>query len=88
VSRHVDFSGVAHACFDRVRQYGSSSVLVVVRVLEVLARIAPHLQREADRQTLLAIARSIRDDGLSAARNQADRETIQNQSERTCSALA
>jgi uncharacterized membrane protein len=88
MSRRVDFSSVAHACFDRIRQYGSSSTLVVVGVLDMLARIGPHLQREEDRQTLLRIALSIRGDGLSAALNHEDRETIQSQSERTCLALA
>ena len=60
----TDFEGIAASALNQVRQYGCSSVAVTVRLLDVLARIGPHLVRENDRVVLLTHARSLRDDGL------------------------
>lgn len=77
VSGCTDFEGLADAAFNQVRQYGASSVAVTLRVLDVLGRTGPHLIREDDRRVLLRHARATRDDGVAAAKNQCDRDTIE-----------
>ncbi len=72
-----DFAGIAAAAFNQIRQYGSKSVALMLRLLEVLASVAPHLRRETDRAVLLAHARKIRDDGCAQVQNQSDRAEIE-----------
>ncbi|MEO8440789.1 MAG: DUF2254 domain-containing protein [Spartobacteria bacterium] len=73
----TDFEGIAAAAFNQLRQYGCRSVAVTIRILEVLARVAPHIGREKDRVILSEHARRIRDDGTEAAANPYDREQIE-----------
>lgn len=77
ISKSTDFAGIAAAAFNQIRQYGSASVAVVLLLLEVLARIAPHLHRESNREVLREHARKIRDDGCAVARNESDRTEIE-----------
>jgi uncharacterized membrane protein len=64
----TDFAGIARAALSQIRQYGTQSVAVTIRLLEVLARVGPHLVRQNDRQTLLDHARWVRNDGGSQSR--------------------
>lgn len=59
VTRHHRFDGLANAAFDQIRQYGSTSVPVTIRLLETLRRIAFHVHRDEDRETLLRHAMMI-----------------------------
>ncbi len=62
---------------DQIRQYGSKSVAVVLRLLETLAKVAPHLRRETDRAVLLAHARKIHADGCAQVQNESDRAEME-----------
>ncbi len=73
----TDFEGMAASALNQVRQYGCSSVAVTVRLLDVLARIGPHLVRENDRTVLLGHARAVREDGLAACANDRDKRDIE-----------
>ena len=73
----TDFEGIAASALNQVRQYGRSSVAVTVRLLDVLARIGPHLVRPNDRAVLLGHALAVRDDGVAAAPNERDRRDIE-----------
>ena len=73
----TDFEGIAASALNQVRQYGCSSVAVTVRLLDVLARIGPHLVRPNDRAVLLAHARAVREDGVAAAPNERDKRDIE-----------
>lgn len=72
----TDFAGIARAALSQIRQYGTRSVAVTIRLLDVLARVGPHLVRQTDRRILLDHARWIRDDGVARAENANDQKDI------------
>ena len=76
ITEATDFAGIARAALSQIRQYGTRSVAVTIRMLEVLARVGPHLVRQNDRRILLHHARWIRDDGVAKAENANDQEDI------------
>ena len=53
VTERVSFSGLTCAAFNMIRQYGSNSAAVTIRLLETLTRIAPHANDEEERRILL-----------------------------------
>jgi uncharacterized membrane protein len=73
----TDFEGITNSALNQVRQYGCRSVAVTIRLLDVLARIGPHLVRASDRAVLLAHARLVRNDALAACANQRDKRDIE-----------
>ncbi len=77
IVKTTDFAGMAAAAFNQIRQYGSTSVAVMLRLLETLAKVAPHLRRETDRAVLREHARKVRDDGCAQVKNQSDRAEIE-----------
>ncbi|MBA3762315.1 MAG: DUF2254 domain-containing protein [Chthoniobacterales bacterium] len=77
IAKTADFSGIAASALNQIRQYGSKSVAIVLRLLEVVAKIAPHLRRDTDRAVLLAHARKVRDDGYAQVQNESDRAEIE-----------
>lgn len=77
VAEATDFSDIAAAVLNQIREYGSKSVSVVIRLLNVLKKVGSHLQRKSDRSLLLAHARKIRDDGSACAQNECDRAEIE-----------
>ncbi len=77
IAHATDFAGIAAAALNQIRQYGSESVSVVLRMLEMLARVGPHLRRESDRAVLREHAQKIRDDGCAHVQNDRDREEIE-----------
>ncbi len=77
VADTTDFAGIADGALNQIRQYGASSVGVIVLMLDVLARVAVELPRAQDRATLFGHAERIHHDGLSAAKNESDRHDIE-----------
>jgi uncharacterized membrane protein len=64
IARPYTFHGILAAAFDQIRQYGASSVAVMIRMLEALSRIAAATRRTDDRTSIrtqadmiLAVAR-------------------------------
>jgi uncharacterized membrane protein len=47
------FQGVTDAAFNQIRQFGRGSVAVIIRLLEVLGEMAPHVRDEQHRASLL-----------------------------------
>lgn len=84
----TDFDGIANAAFNQLRQYGSKSVAVTIRILEVIGRIASHVVRQNDREILLGHAEKMREDGVREAANENDRERIERAFEQTSRRLA
>ncbi len=76
VTDATDFAGIARSSLSQIRQYGTHSVAVTIRLLDVLERVAPHLMRQSDRRTLCDHARWIRDDGIAGAINANDQKDI------------
>lgn len=59
IARVSTFAGLVDAAFDQIRQNARSTVSIPIRLLESIARIAPHLKRPEQREPLLRHARSI-----------------------------
>ena len=72
VTDTTNFSGIASACLDQIRQYGCASVAVTLRLLDMLARVGGEIGSRSRRQVLAEHARKIRDDGIRAAGNESD----------------
>ncbi|HEY3664132.1 MAG TPA: DUF2254 family protein, partial [Chthoniobacterales bacterium] len=72
----TDFEGIANAAFNQLRQYGCKSVAVTIRLLQVLARIGPHVVRQNDLVILSGHAQKVRDDGIAAAVSEPDQRDI------------
>ncbi len=73
----TDYAGIAATALNQIRQYGRGSVGVVIRLLDMLTRVAAELQKAEDREVLLGHARAIRDDGVAAAKNERDQRDIE-----------
>ncbi len=77
VTKSTDFADIAAAALNQIRQNGAKTVAVVIRLLDMIARVASQLPRAEDRVTLLRHAEAIRDDGLAATANEHDRHDIE-----------
>ncbi|MEP6822700.1 MAG: DUF2254 domain-containing protein [Chthoniobacterales bacterium] len=73
----TDFAGIAAACLNQIRQYGSASVAVTIRLLDMLERVASEIRSAEQRAVLAEHARKIRDDGVSHATNEQDQREIE-----------
>ena len=87
-TRALRFEDAAAHALDPIRHYGSDAPLVVNRLLLILERLAPHLKREADRETLRRHAELT----IKAAReniaSRAEREGVEESYRKTARALA
>ncbi len=70
------FAGVADAALNQIRQYGSSSVAVVLRLLEVIGRVGREVKHPRHLEVLLAHARKIHRDGIARTENPQDKAEI------------
>jgi uncharacterized membrane protein len=77
VAKHYGFCGLVEAAFNPIRQYGSESVPVLVRMLEAIRRIALHVTRDEDRETLLRHAAMIERASKKAGFEASDQEDIE-----------
>ncbi|MDQ6656326.1 MAG: DUF2254 domain-containing protein [Verrucomicrobiota bacterium] len=77
VAKHYGFRGLADAAFNQIRQYSRDSVPVTMRLLEALQRIAPHVQRDEDLETLLRHAAMIERGSRREAFDEVDRAGIE-----------
>ena len=59
IAKPVSFVDVIDAAFNQIRQYGRTSVAVTMRLLEVIAVIAPFTHTKVDRSALLRHANMI-----------------------------
>ena len=77
VAKHYGFRGLLEAAFNPIRQYGRESVAVTIRLLEAIRRIALHVHREEDRETLLRQARMIERGSAGGEFDRGDQEDVQ-----------
>ena len=52
IVRTVSFANALDAAFNQIRQFGHNSVAVTIRLLEALASVAEHVQRDEDRDVV------------------------------------
>ena len=76
VAVDLDFEEIARASFDQIRIYGATNPDVMLRLLDIIAEIAPDLRRERDRSTLRTHARLIGDDARQIV-NKEDHERVE-----------
>ncbi|MDQ6911835.1 MAG: DUF2254 domain-containing protein [Verrucomicrobiota bacterium] len=87
ITEATNFSGIASACFDQIREYGCSSVAVTLRLLDVIERVGGQVRAPARSEILAEHARKIREDGIRQAENESDRSQIETRFEATSKAL-
>jgi uncharacterized membrane protein len=72
----VSFTKLTDAAFNKIRQYGTSDVSVILRLLEAITVIAKHARRQKDRAALLRHAQMIERGSLEAVSEELDRKEI------------
>ena len=70
----VTFEEFARSAFDQIRVYGASNPDVVMRLLNMIASLAPDLRRANDRAVLMHHVRLIGADAADQLKNENDRE--------------
>jgi uncharacterized membrane protein len=73
----LTFSDLVHSVFDPIRQYSRSSISVTLKLLQMIAVVAPHLYREDDREALLQQALMIQRGCFDGLPEGADREQVE-----------
>lgn len=74
----VEFGSVVDAAFNQIRQYGRSSAAVMIRMLETLAVIANHSDREEVRSSLARHAELVQRAACMGIPEEADRKDVEN----------
>ena len=77
VTRPVTFEAVMNAAFHQIRQYGRTSVAVLIRLLETFEMIAAQVRRENDRAALEHHALLVCEAGQKGLPDEADRKAVQ-----------
>ncbi|HYG76869.1 MAG TPA: DUF2254 family protein, partial [Planctomycetota bacterium] len=83
IATAITFDGVADAAFNQIRQFGSKSVAVMIRMLETIAVIAPHTRTQQQRAVLLRHARMIYNQSLRSVKEPYDLECIEDRYQQT-----
>lgn len=73
IAQPASFGELTAAIFDQIRIYGCSNPAVMVRLLQMIASLAPHLQRTEDRWILIAHVHQIGRDAAANIANEADK---------------
>jgi uncharacterized membrane protein len=82
------FKGLVDISFNQIREYGSTSIEVTLRMLEHLALIAEHTFREADQEVLRRHAQLIKEHSLQEIKHDYDKERVENAFSRTLRAIS
>lgn len=83
----VSFAGVVDNAFNKIRQYGTSDVSVILRLLEAIAVIAKHTYRQKDRAALLRHAQMIHRGSHEGVTEENDQQDIAERYRRVLKAL-
>lgn len=75
----VTFAEMTDAAFNQIRQYGQSSVAVIIRLLEAIALIATHTHNNTDRASLLRHAQMIERASHEQVSEELDKKDIEKQ---------
>lgn len=77
IANPYTFADLTNAAFNQIRQYGSSDVAVVIRLLEAIQVIVTHTHREQDRAVLLRHATMIKRNSQEGVLEECDRTDIE-----------
>ena len=84
----TDFPRMADAAFNQIRQYGSGSVSVLLRLLDTIAAVGTHVRRTEDRDCLRGHAGKVAADARAALANEHDLRVVEDRHAATLRALA
>nr|WP_069791544.1 DUF2254 domain-containing protein [Cyanobacterium sp. IPPAS B-1200]OEJ77882.1 hypothetical protein A5482_14745 [Cyanobacterium sp. IPPAS B-1200] len=79
IAEPITFADMTDAAFNQIRQYGTTSVAVTIRLLDAIAVIAPHTHNKADRATLLRHASMIERGSHEGIPEELDRRDVEEQ---------
>jgi uncharacterized membrane protein len=82
------FKGLVDISFNQIREYGSTSIEVTLRMLEHLALIAEHTYREEDREVLRRHAQLIKEQAVKGIKHTYDQERVELSFSKTLRAIA
>lgn len=77
IAEGPDFRGMADAAFNQIRQYGSGSVSVILRLLDTIAAVGERVRRPQDRACLRVHANQAAQDARVALINESDRREVE-----------
>lgn len=70
------FAELAEAGLSPIRQYGRDSAMVLLRLLDVIAAVAPHAQRPEDQAALARHIQLVAESGEAGLRDESDRQAL------------
>ena len=76
IAKPVTFADITNTAFNQIRQYGRTSVAVMMRLLEAIAVIAPCTHIKADRAALLHHANMIEHSSQKGITEESDRKDV------------
>lgn len=79
IAEPVTFADITDTAFNKIRQYGQSSVGVTIRLLEAIAVIAPYTHNNKDRAALLRHAHMIERGSHKGVSEELDRKDVEEQ---------
>ncbi len=88
IAKPVSFGQLLDVAFNKIRQYGTSDVSVILRLLEAIAVIANHTHRQKDRAALLRHAQMIERGSYQGVSEENDQQDIAERYRRVLQALA
>ena len=88
VVKNVTFPGLCDAAFNMIRQYGSDSPAVMIRLLETLARVGAKCHTPAQSDAIIMHAKLARDEALKQNSVERDHTDIENRYARVLRAVA
>ena len=77
IAEGPDFGGMADAAFNQIRQYGSGSVSVILRLLDTIAAVGERVRRPQDRACLRLHADKAVQDARAVLVNEGDRREVE-----------
>ncbi len=87
IAASTDFSQMADAAFNQIRQYGRGSVSVLLRLLDTIAAVAGHVRRAEDRTCLRLHAGKVAEDARQTLFNEQDLREVEERHAATLWAL-
>lgn len=79
IAEPITFADMTDVAFNQIRQYGTTSVAVTIRLLDAIAVIAPHTYNKADRSALLRHASMIERGSHEEIPEELDRKDVEDQ---------
>lgn len=87
IGQSITFAEIVDTSFDQIRQYGRSTVPVLIRLLETIAVVGAHTRTKVERAALLRQANMVRRGAIKDVPEPMDRQAIEAQYQLTLKVL-